>query len=103
MKTTKITLQLTPNELFEIAFALEAQIKEAVKYPHVKTVKYLKEWECPEETKLLTHFMSYHGYTPNTIGNDRSFDSYKNFHQIDEWLNSLMKTELKRRKSIPKA
>ena len=101
MKTTKITLQLTPDELFDLAYALEAQIKEAVKETDNTNVKDFIEWECENEVKMLRHFMFYHGYTAHTNATENFID-YKDFHQVDEWLNSLMKIELKRRKSIPK-
>ena len=100
MKTTTINLELTTDELFDIAYALEEYVKNAVKYRHVKTVQYVLDIECKSETDLLQHFINHHGYTLTVY--PKLFGGTKEFFYVDDWLKYLMKDELKSRKEKEK-
>ena len=100
MKTTTVNLELTTDELFDIAYALEEYVKNSVKHPYVRNAKYLLEMECKSETDLLQHFINYHGYTLSIYPDP--FAMTKEYYHVDEWVKELMRKESKDRKKKAK-
>ena len=99
MKTKTVTIQLTTDEVFELAYALEAQIvqmvEEAVEH---KTTKLFLHDDCETEIKILGHFVEYHGYRLLINTNPQDFTA-KYFHYVDDWYEFLIKQTIKNAKN----
>ena len=86
METTKITLELTHNELYDLAYALQETIERNIKDDRLP-MKYWKDG-VEAECKLLYHFVRYHSYSMSMPGND--LKDYKEYNDVDEWVEALI-------------
>ncbi len=85
MKTTFVTLELTTDELFDLAYALEESIER-----HIKDCCLSEEYtrnDIKAECDLLEHFVRYHSYTLHATG--EGWTEYKTFDSVEEWVKAL--------------
>jgi hypothetical protein len=97
METTKITIEMTPSEAFDLAYALEFYIRkdtEAITNP------VMFRFDDKEvERKLLQHFVS-DGYTLNF--NDAWGLPNTDYRDVDDWYKVLMTRRKKELSTLAK-
>ena len=98
MEITKYTLELTSNEMFELAYALEHQIEADLSLTtSLKDDGIFNDFEC--ELKILQEFVSSFGYKLDV--SERTENGYKwesnpkNYDWTEDWLKALLKQRRK--------
>ena len=103
MEITKYTLELTSNEMFDLAYALEKQIDADLSLTTpVKDDGIFNDFEC--ELKVLQEFVSSFGYkldVPQKSEHGYLHESkIKYYDCTEDWLKALLK---QRRKELVRA
>ena len=103
MEITKYTLELTSNEMFDLAYALEKQIDADLSLTTpVKDDGIFNDFEC--ELKILQEFVSSFGYkldVPQKSEHGYLHESkIKYYDCTEDWLKALLK---QRRKELVRA
>jgi len=103
MEITKYTLELTSNEMFDLAYALEKQIDADLSLTTpVKDDGIFNDFEC--ELKVLQEFVSSFGYkldVPQKSEHGYLHESkIKYYDCTEDWLKALLK---QRRKELERA
>ena len=103
MEITKYTLELTSNEMFDLAYALEKQIDADLSLTTpVKDDGIFNDFEC--ELKILQEFVSSFGYkldVPQKSEHGYLHESkIKYYDCTEDWLKALLK---QRRKELERA
>ena len=93
MKTRKIILEITPNEAFELAYALEYYISDIIGKERHIGILTMDDMEA--ERKILQHFVDEGYYIYIKTG---SIKDYRNpVRDVDDWYKALVK---KRKKEL---
>jgi len=105
MEITKYTLELTSNEMFDLAYALEKQIDADLSLTTpLKDDEILNDFEC--ELKILQEFVSSFGYKLDVSCKTecgqfwKSPNETKYYDWTEDWLKALLK---QRRKELERA
>jgi len=103
MEITKYTLELTSNEMFDLAYALEKQIDADLSLTTpVKDDGIFNDFES--ELKVLQEFVSSFGYkldVPQKSEHGYLHESNKKYYDwTEDWLKALLK---QRRKELERA
>ena len=103
MEITKYTLELTSNEMFDLAYALEKQIDADLSLTTpLKSDGIFNDFEC--ELKILQEFVSSLGYkldVPQKSEHGYLHESkIKYYDCTEDWLKALLK---QRRKELERA
>jgi len=103
MEITKYTVELTGDEMFDWAYALEHQIEADLSLTTpIKDDGIFNDFES--ELKTLQKFVSSFGYTLNVHERTEAGQiwntSVKNYHWTEDWLKALLK---QRRKELERA
>jgi len=105
MEITKYTLELTSNEMFDLAYALEKQIDADLSLTTpLKSDGIFNNFEC--ELKILQEFVSSFGYKLNVSCKTergqfwKSPNETKYYDWTEDWLKDLLK---QRRKELKRA
>jgi hypothetical protein len=93
MKTRKIILEITPDEAFDLAYAMEEYIVNCVK--EARSIKMLDFEDLESVRDILQYFVNegYHIY----IKTGSMKDYEKPYRHVDEWYKALVK---KRKKEL---
>lgn len=111
MKTTKITLEITPDEAFEIAYAIEWYIKDCVdSCVSVSLIDYMND-DAKTNLSILEHFVD-SGYVLSISRKEfqsykryktvKEFQSHKYYKTVDEWYKALVANKKKELKAVVK-
>jgi hypothetical protein len=93
MKTRKIILEITPDEAFDLAYAMENYITMCIN--EAKTVNMFLYEDFKSECAILQHFVN-EGF--NLYVHTQSIKDYeKPYRDVDEWYKALVK---KRKKEL---
>jgi len=103
MEITKYTLELTSNEMFDLAYALEKQIDADLSLTTpLKSDGIFNDFEC--ELKVLQEFVSSFGYKLDVPKkSERGWlheSNKKSYDCTEDWLKALLK---QRRKELERA
>ena len=98
MKITKYTLELTSNEMFDLAYALEHQIEADLSLTTpLKDDGIFNDFEC--ELKILQEFVSSFGYKLDVSGRTENGYEWENnpkkYDIAEDWLKALLKQRRK--------
>ena len=100
MEITKYTLELTSNEMFELAYALEKQIDADLSLTTpLKSDGIFNDFEC--ELKILQEFVSSFGYKLDVSRRTecgqfwKSPNETKYYNWTEDWLKALLKQRRK--------
>ena len=98
MEITKYTLELTSNEMFDLAYALEKQIDADLSLTTpLKSDGIFNDFEC--ELKILQEFVSSFGYKLDVSGRTENGYKWENnpkkYDIAEDWLKALLKQRRK--------
>ena len=98
MEITKYTLELTSNEMFDLAYALEKQIDADLSLTTpLKSDGIFNDFEC--ELKILQEFVSSFGYKLDVSGRTENGYEWENnpkkYDIAEDWLKALLKQRRK--------
>ena len=88
MKTKTITIEVTPDDMFEILYALEAEINREINhtgYGKITKHNYREELDCYNLVNELTRDYLYSFTIPYT-----KFSEYKTVYHLDEFIEALI-------------
>lgn len=89
MQTKNITLELTPDEIFDITYVLDAELQKIVKeeiYPKITKHNYREEIEFYDLFHDLVGVLSY----TLSISGKPPFD-FKYYHTVEDYVEALIK------------
>ena len=98
MEITKYTLELTSNEMFDLAYALEKQIDADLSLTTpLKSDGIFNDFEC--ELMILQEFVSSFGYKLDVSGRTENGYEWENnpkkYDIAEDWLKALLKQRRK--------
>ena len=98
MGITKYTLELTSDEMFDLAYALEHQIEADLSLTTpLKDDGIFNDFEC--ELKILQEFVSSFGYKLDVSGRTENGYKWENnpkkYDIAEDWLKALLKQRRK--------
>jgi len=98
MEITKYTLELTSDEMFDLAYALEKQIDADLSLTTpLKSDGIFNDFEC--ELKILQEFVSSFGYKLDVSGRTENGYKWENnpkkYDIAEDWLKALLKQRRK--------
>ena len=89
MKTTKLTIVMTPDEAFDIANALDFYITHEIE-SSIMSIQSIVDYSIHTEIKLLEHFVEHCSYKLCVYENNGKYEETK-YEYVDDYIKALAK------------